>query len=118
MNHGVVKAAQLTVKQSEINVLDVQNQILSEIYSSYNRYIAYSKKLDLYKNGILSDAEKVLQGRIYSYQHGETGLFDVLNAQRTYADLQKDYIEARYELINSLIDLEFTAGIWDLNQVF
>jgi cobalt-zinc-cadmium efflux system outer membrane protein len=64
---------------------------------------------------MLSDAEKILQGRIYSYQHGESGLIEVLNAQRTYVELNRDYIEALYDYTSALIDLEWAAAIWDIN---
>jgi len=66
--------------------------------------------------GLVEDAGKILQGRIYSYQHGESGLIDVLNAQRTYIELQLNHVEALLEYTAALIELERAAGIWDLTK--
>jgi len=66
--------------------------------------------------GLVEDAGKILQGRIYSYQHGESGLIDVLNAQRTYIELQLNHVEALFEYTAALIEFERAAGIWDLTK--
>jgi cobalt-zinc-cadmium efflux system outer membrane protein len=42
-----------------------------------------------FDNGMLTDAKEVLEGKIYSYKRGETSLLEVLNAQRTYNDVQQ-----------------------------
>jgi AcrB/AcrD/AcrF family/Outer membrane efflux protein len=64
----------------------------------------------------VEDAVKILEGRIYSYQHGESGLIDVLNARRTYSELKLNHIEALFEYTAALIELERAAGIWDLTK--
>ncbi|HVN58225.1 MAG TPA: TolC family protein [Bacteroidales bacterium] len=114
LNRGSLDAARFSVKQAESAGKDVEIQIISEVTEAYNRFMACKKKADLYRTGIISDAEKILSGRTYSYQHGETGLVDVLNAQRSYIELGKNYIDAKFELACALIDLEYAAGIWDL----
>ncbi len=51
-----------------------------------------------------------------SGQKGETGLVEVLNAQRSYAELRMNHIEALFDYTVALINLEKASGIWDLNQ--
>lgn len=114
INRGQLKEARLAVQQSEISGRDIENQIISEVFEAYNRYVSCNRKVNLYKTGIVADAEKILQGRIYSYHNGETGLVDVLNAQKTFIGLKTDYISALYEYSCALIDLEHAAGIWDI----
>jgi len=46
------------------------------------------KQVAQFKDGLLAEAQKVLAGKIYSYKRGETSLLEVLNAQRTYNDVQ------------------------------
>ena len=44
----------------------------------------------------------------------ETPLLEVLNAQRTYDDLRTAYIETLYDHAAALVELERSAGIWDV----
>lgn len=116
LNRGSLQAADLAVKLSQIAYEETELQITSEVIQAYNNFIGQNKKVEHYNLGLVEDAGKILQGRIYSYQHGESGLIDVLNAQRTYIGLQLNYIEALFEYTAALIELERTAGIWDLSK--
>ena len=56
----------------------------------------------------------MVKGKIYSYDRGETSLLEVLNAQRTYDEVRILYIETLYNYAASLVELETSAGIWDI----
>jgi len=116
LNRGSLQAADLAVKQSQTIYEETELQITSEVLQAYCNFIVQNKKVEHYNLGLVGDADKILQGRIYSYQHGESSLVDVLNAQRTYIGLQLNYIEALFEYTAALIELERAAGIWDLTQ--
>ena len=116
LNKGSMEAADLAIKQSQIIVNDIELQITSEVLQAYNNFSAQDKKLEHYSQGLVEDAGKILQGRIYSYQNGESGLLDVLNAQRTYIELQLNHLEAMFDYTSALIDLERAAGIWDITS--
>jgi cobalt-zinc-cadmium efflux system outer membrane protein len=115
LNKGSVEAADMAIKQSQTILTDTEIQITSEVIQAYNNFIAQDKKVEHYNLGLVDDAGKILQGRIYSYQHGESGLLDVLNAQRTYIELQLNHLEALFDYTSALIDLERAAGIWDIS---
>jgi len=114
LNKGPVQSANLAIRKSEMIYEETELQIRSEVVQAFNDFVAQDKKVEHYNSGLIEDAYKILQGRIYSYQHGESGLIDVLNAQRTYIELQLSYINALFEYTSSLIKLERSADIWDL----
>jgi cobalt-zinc-cadmium efflux system outer membrane protein len=116
LNKGPVRAANLALQQSQISYNDTELQIMSEVIQAYTDFIAQSKKIEHYDQGLVNDAGKILQGRIYSYQHGESGLIEVLNAQRKYIDLQLNHLEALFDYTRALIELERSAGIWDITR--
>lgn len=114
INRGSLHAADLAVKQSIAAFEETELQIRTEVIRAYNNFIAQNRKVERYNLGLVRDAEVILLGRIYSYQHGESGLVDVLNAQRTYTELQLNYINTLFDYTSSLIGLEWSSGIWDL----
>ncbi len=117
LNRGTVRAADLAVRQSEIAYRDTELQIRSEVICAYNNYITQNKKIAQYNLGLINDAEKILNGRIYAYQNGESDLLEVLNAQRTYTDLKINYLEALFDYTSSLIELERASATRTLNGI-
>ncbi len=113
-NKGELQAARYAVNQSETVYREVELQITSEVTQAYNLYLAKQKQIEQFQQGLVANAEKILQGRIYSYQRGESGLIEVLNAQRTYNDLRKDYYETLKDYSSVLVELERSAAIWDI----
>ena len=56
----------------------------------------------------------VLDGMVYKYKRGETSILDVLVAQRTYNEVQQEYLETMKGYAASLVALESACGIWDI----
>jgi len=116
LNRGNISAADMAVKQSLTLYEEIRLQITSEVIQAYNNFIARKKKAGHYNTGLIDDALKILEGRIYSYQHGESGLIEVLNAQRTYTELRINFLEALFGYTEALISLERSAGIWKISD--
>jgi cobalt-zinc-cadmium efflux system outer membrane protein len=112
---GEIKMAQFQILQADNLYKQAEFQIRSGIRQAFQQYDAYCKQSESFDNGLLEKAQKVRQGKIYSYNRGETSLLEVLNAQRIYNDTQSDYIETLYNRAAALVTLEKEAGIWDIN---
>lgn len=115
-NHykGELHAARFAVKQAAMEYDQVLLQINTEVQQAWLNYHAAGLQVKQFETGLLLDAQKVLQGKIYSYKRGETSLLEVLNAQRTWNEIQQDYYQTLYNYAATLIELERAAGIWDL----
>lgn len=115
-NHykGDIKAAEYTIKQSAVQYDQVLLQIQTDVTQAWMNYNAARLQAAQFKNGLLTEAQKVLEGKTYSYKRGETSLLELLNAQRTYNDVQQSYYQALFNYAAALIALERSAGIWDL----
>lgn len=111
---GELKRAEFTIKQSEVQYSEVELQIQAEVTQAYMNYQATRKQVNQFKMGMLEEAKRVMDGKIYSYRRGETSLLEVLNAQRTYNDVQQSYYQTLYNYATSLIELERAGGIWDI----
>ena len=112
---GQVKLAQFQISQSEDLYKKAELQIRAEITQAMQRYLALCKQVDSFDHGMLEGALNVRKGKIYSYDRGETSLLEVLNAQRTFNDIQQSYYETLFNRAVALVELEKAAGIWDVD---
>jgi outer membrane protein TolC len=111
---GDIKAANFSIQQAEFQYQQVLLQIQTDVSQAYFNYIAAKKQVSQFNTGLLTDAKRILDGEIYSYKRGETSLLEVLNAHRTYNDLQQNYYQTLFSYASALIGVERSAGIWDL----
>ena len=75
---------------------------------------SYTERVNHYQKGSLRKEREVMDGKIYSYNRGEVSLLEVLDAQRTYDEVQAQYIETLFNYSSALVELERSAGIWDI----
>jgi outer membrane protein, heavy metal efflux system len=114
INKGEIKMAQYQLIQTELDYKQIELVIQNEVIQAFNNYRSLCKQVENFKTGLLEQSKKVLNGKIYSYNRGETSLLEVLNAQRTYNDLQTSYIETLFSCYAALVELEKAAGFWDI----
>ena len=111
-NKGELRAAQMAARQSELAYEAIEQQIASEVVQAYNKYVVNCRQVDQFNTGLLDDAELILNKIIYSYERGETSILEVLNAQRTYNDVQTSYNETLYNCTEALVELERACGLF------
>ena len=115
LNKGAVRAAKYRAQQAELQTDQVRLQVENEVMQAYRLYQSHARQVSHYEKGLLAHAETVLTGKIYSYNRGEVSLLEILNAQRTYNDVQAQYIETLFDYNSALVGLERSVGIWDIN---
>lgn len=113
-NKGAVRAARFRERQAETQYKQALLQVQTEVMQAYRNYQSFSEQLRHYEDGLLREAREVMEGKIYSYNRGEVSLLEVLDAQRTYDDVQAQYIETLFNHSAALVELERSAGIWDV----
>jgi len=111
---GELRAAQYGVLQAEQILKQTELVIKTEVTQAYFTYEGARQQVAQYNKGLLTEAQAILEGKIYSYKRGESSLLEVLNAQRTYNEVQQNYYQTLYTLAEALIELERASGIWDI----
>ncbi|WP_126652130.1 TolC family protein [Chryseobacterium aureum] len=110
-----LKIAEMAHSQAEVEYKQIEQGIKAEVMQAYQQYAATQKQLRQFHNGMLSEAQTILEGIIYSYKRGESSILEVLNAQRTYNNVRKEYYQTLADNAVALIELERKAGIWDIH---
>jgi outer membrane protein, heavy metal efflux system len=114
-HRGELEAARATHTQAELQLRSTQLQVEQEVRDAYSRYQAAVLRLELYRGGMLKDADHVLEARLYAYQRGGATLLEVIDAQRTSAEVYLTYSEALADHAHALVTLELAAAIWDVS---
>lgn len=115
INKGALHQARFKVDQAVLSRKDLEMQIQAEINRCWYSFVSEKKKVSQYRNGVLQEAQKVLEGMVYKYKRGESSILDVLIAQRSYNEIQQDYLETMKSYVSSLVLLEHACGIWDIS---
>lgn len=110
VNSGVRKASMLRQQQAQLQSQFIRNSIQSEVIRAYNVYQASLQKVRMYNEVLMVSAQQVLDGKLYAYQRGETSLLEVLTAQHTFNEIQKDYATCVYDCMVALVELERSVG--------
>ena len=100
-NMGVVKSEY----QSE------ENTVLFEARSSFAKFEAAKKLVDIYETGVLPQALAALQTAQRGYETDKISFLDLLDSLRTLKDFQMEYFEAQANMEIALADLERSVGI-------
>lgn len=114
-HNSELRIAQFNQQQIEYEYAHIENLIEIEVTQAYREYNSMRQQLSAFDDGILEEAKSILDGRTYSYKRGENSLLEVLDAQRTYNEIQQNYHDTLFKTAAALVELEKAAGIWDIS---
>ena len=80
--------------------------LLRDLDMAYNQYLINLSQVSAYESGLLAQAEAALNVAGAAYRFGERGILDYLDAQRIYRQVRLDYLNTRFDLQRSLIEIE------------
>jgi cobalt-zinc-cadmium efflux system outer membrane protein len=108
---GELEAARHTHRQTQSQLQATRARAQSELRKALAHFQAASGRVALYDRGTLSDSLSVLEKILYSYEHGDATLVEVLIAQRTASDVHLAYLDALADRAHALIAVGQAAGL-------
>jgi outer membrane protein, heavy metal efflux system len=108
---GEIEAAESTQRQAQSQLLAVRVRALAELQEAFARLRAAARRVAVYDQGTLVDANAVLEKTLYSYQRGEASLVEVLIVQRTASETQLGYLDALADRAHALVAVGQAAGL-------
>jgi cobalt-zinc-cadmium efflux system outer membrane protein len=115
LNRGELESARAARQQAELQLRSAQLKVEVEVRDAYEKYQSSARQLNVYRSGLLRDADRVLEARLYAYQHGGSTLLDVIEAQRKSADVYLAYSQALMDHGHALVTLEEVSATWDIS---
>lgn len=97
-NQGAVIQADQQVVAAQRALEQVELALQNRLAPVYERYANAHNQVETFRNRILPAAQESLDLMRRSYQAGEAGYINLLTAQRTFSEMNLNYLEALREL--------------------
>lgn len=113
------KIAQQEFIQAQENLLYIQRNITQQARSQHLKVQTNSARVEARSLGIIS-AQSALEATQAGYDVGTRNIVDLLISQRLLYQAQRDYANARYDYILSMLNLKEVAGLLspdDINKL-
>lgn len=105
----VAEAESLLLKQNQ-ELRAIKLDLLTEVKTRVKQLKLSAQALNLFKTGLLRQAEESLKIAEVSYTHGEISLIDFLDSQRTYFSIMTEYQDSLYAWNSDRAALERAIG--------
>jgi cobalt-zinc-cadmium efflux system outer membrane protein len=114
MYRGEVESAEAIHLQAQSQLSAIRVRAEGEVRQALARFSAASRRVALFEQGVLTNADAVLDKTLYNYERGGTTLIEVLLAQRTDSDVHLAFLDALAARAHALVAVEQTAGLTNL----
>lgn len=111
LNKGTLVQAEAEVTQAILELDQARHKTEAEVRAAQFRFLAAHENVQRYRNGMLADAQKVLEGIRLSYRHGAASLLELLAAQHSADEAYQDYLQAQADLATATVELQLSVGL-------
>jgi len=98
------------VRAARSNREAIRNVTVKEVAQAETKVEAAKRSLQLYREGLLSQAELSFRSALAAYQTGRVEFVNLLEAQRALRETRMGYYKATANLMQNLADLERAVG--------
>jgi len=109
-----IQTAQFAAEQAEKTLQSAELKAEVQIRQAVYTYQVMQERVQKFQGELLKGADDVLTAKRFSYEHGQTTLLDLLDAQRADNDIHQSYNDALADAAKALIELERAAELWDI----
>jgi cobalt-zinc-cadmium efflux system outer membrane protein len=103
---GPIAEALAARRQAAAAAAQQRIQLTSALEQAYNMYQVANQQVQIFETGTLRQAEAAVQAAQAAFKFGERGIIEVLDAQRVLRAAQLEYLNAKYDRQQALIQLE------------
>jgi outer membrane protein TolC len=107
---GEIAEAEANIQSLQREAEHIKNLITLEVEEAYMNAQATNNQIRLFEDEIITQAEEVYNMFLFSYQEGEIGSIELIDARRTLVEARKSYADALYNYSIALAALEKSIG--------
>lgn len=107
---GEIAEAQANIESLKREAEHLKNAITLEVEEAHMNAVTAQNQITLFEEEIISQAEEVYNMFLFSYQEGEIGSIELIEARRTLLEARKAYADALFNHGVALAALEKSIG--------
>jgi len=107
---GEIAEAEALIKSLQNEKAHLHNAISLEVEEAYMNALTAGHQITLFEEQILTQAEEVYNMFLFSFQEGEIGGIELIEARRTLIEARKSYADALFNYDITLAALEKSVG--------
>jgi outer membrane protein TolC len=107
---GEIAEAEALLKSLQSEAEYLRNAISLEVEEAYMNALTAGQQITLFEEQILTQAEEVYKMFLFSFQEGEIGGIELIEARRTLVEARKSYADALFNYDITLAALEKSVG--------
>ena len=108
---GEIEAATAEVRRAAAVEAQRRLELTAALERAYSQFQLADDQVKSFQAGSLRQAEAALTAAQAAYRFGERGIIEVLDAQRVLQSVRGDYLDARFQREDALIDLEELGAV-------
>ncbi|HKK32776.1 MAG TPA: TolC family protein [Desulfomicrobiaceae bacterium] len=107
---AAVREAQANLKTARLRRQEVRDNLLAELQKQLFGYRDAGRRIDLFRNTLIPKAEQAFGAALEAFQTGTISSLDLLNAEKTFIELEMAYFRALTDQAARMADIEVLAG--------
>jgi outer membrane protein TolC len=107
---GEIAEAEANIESFKREADHLKNAISLEVEEAFTNALTASNQIKLFEEEILTQAEEVYNMFLFSFQEGEIGGIELIEARRTLIEAKKAYADALYNYNVTIAALEKSVG--------
>ncbi len=108
---GEIQQATASLTAQEHQRASIRLQLMADLETAYAAFEAARNQLDVFAATLLSQAEEVYRIALRSYEAGEVGYLQLLEAQQTLIDVRQSHIDALANYYSAVAALEKASAV-------
>jgi cobalt-zinc-cadmium efflux system outer membrane protein len=107
---GEIAEARANLERGRAEREEIERSIARDVEQAWQTVATLDRHISYFEEQVLEEAEEVYRKTMFSYQEGEIGYMELIDARRTMVDIKREYAEALFRGQSSRIDLEKSLG--------
>jgi cobalt-zinc-cadmium efflux system outer membrane protein len=107
---GEVAKAAAAKSQAESELRLLKQELETKVAAQYSLYETARRQVESFQNVLLKEAGESLRVAQFAYEHGETGLLELLDSRRVYRATEQDYYKALLDYRLARVELWRVSG--------
>lgn len=107
---GEVAQARADQRLSELALLQLKQQIKTQVLQSLAQYEQKERVLQRYNQDLIHRAAQIRASSLIAYQQGAISLLELLDAENNYRSTMLGYTQAQFDLVQAQLSFDYAIG--------